>query len=110
MPYASDKQRRYFNAQRGKKVPAAVVDEFNAASKQEGEMGKNSCSSGAPLNANKTKVPPSKSVGGPPGDADEGKMPPIGKKRKKGEISAYLKMKGKSKGKDADEQNDDSND
>lgn len=33
MPYASDAQRRYFNAQRGKDIPADVVDEFNEASR-----------------------------------------------------------------------------
>lgn len=31
VPYKSDKQRRYFNANRGGKVPASVVDEYNAA-------------------------------------------------------------------------------
>lgn len=30
MPYVSDKQRKYMHAQRGKKVPAKVVDEFDA--------------------------------------------------------------------------------
>ncbi len=29
MPYVSDKQRRYFHAQKGKKVPSEVVDEFD---------------------------------------------------------------------------------
>lgn len=38
MPYKSAAQRAYFNAQRGKKVPASVVDEFNAASKGEGKL------------------------------------------------------------------------
>lgn len=33
MPYKSAKQEKFFNAERGKKVPAKVVDEFNAASK-----------------------------------------------------------------------------
>jgi hypothetical protein len=33
MPYVSKAQQGYFNAQKGKKVPAAVVDEFNQASK-----------------------------------------------------------------------------
>ena len=32
MPYVSEAQRRYMNAQRGKKVEAGVVDDFNAAS------------------------------------------------------------------------------
>ena len=35
MPYVSDKQRGYFHAQRGKKVPASVVDEFDAAEENE---------------------------------------------------------------------------
>ena len=32
-PYVSRKQQAYFNAQRGKEVPASVVDEFNEASR-----------------------------------------------------------------------------
>ena len=32
-PYVSDAQRKYFNAQRGKEIPAKVVDEFNEASR-----------------------------------------------------------------------------
>lgn len=33
MVYSSATQRRYFNAQRGKKIPAKVVDEFNKESR-----------------------------------------------------------------------------
>ena len=33
MPYKSEEQRRYMNAQAGKKVPQKVVDEFNRESK-----------------------------------------------------------------------------
>jgi hypothetical protein len=33
MPYVSDAQRKYFNAQRGKDIPANVVDEYNNASR-----------------------------------------------------------------------------
>jgi hypothetical protein len=33
MPYVSEAQRGYMHAQKGKKVPAKVVDEFDAASK-----------------------------------------------------------------------------
>ena len=40
MPYASAKQARYFHAQKGKKVPASVVNEFDAATHAQGGIKK----------------------------------------------------------------------
>jgi hypothetical protein len=113
MPFVSGKQRRYMNAQRGKAVPAKVVDEFNAASKGQKDdddpggdppMGKNSC-------AGKGGMPKEKmdknSCGSPGADktgttrnTDEAAHAPLkpGKKRKASEVAAYLRNKSKNKG------------
>lgn len=40
MPYKSAKQAAYFHAQKGKKVPAAVVNEFDAATRAQGGIKK----------------------------------------------------------------------
>lgn len=40
MPYVSEAQRGYMHAQKGKKVPASVVDEFDAASKGQKNLPK----------------------------------------------------------------------
>jgi 5,10-methylenetetrahydrofolate reductase len=37
LPYKSDKQRKYFNANKGGKIPASVAEEYNAAEEAEDE-------------------------------------------------------------------------